>query len=323
MTHWRHLLQLIVGVVLIAGLFHFGYIDLRALTPALGSPGLVVAAVGMMFLVMLAGAERWYVLLAAQGIRLGRWRTYGIAFVSGFFNGFLPGACGGDLLRAGYLYHVERDRRPAAMLSLVMDRALGLGGAMLFAIAALIMRPAAVWPSYPHLGYVVAAGVAGLGLALAALMALARRRPRGTRSRGRFAKVWDELASALSVYARHRHVLGAGMLLSTLVCAMDAATVLLLAQAMGIHTLTPGQLAVAAIFALAANNIPLTPGGLGIGETAFANLCMTLESYPSGAPYATVFLAYRAASLLGTLPGFVLYLLQRGAYRRYTASAPS
>ncbi len=42
-----------------------------------------------------------------------------------------------------------------------------------------------------------------------------------------------------------------------------------------------------------ANSLPFTPGGLGIGEAAFANAALALEPVRSGAPYATAFLAYR------------------------------
>jgi hypothetical protein len=48
---------------------------------------------------------------------------------------------------------------------------------------------------------------------------------------------------------------------------------------------------------------PLTPGGLGVGEAAFARACDVLEAQRSGAAYATVFLAYRCLGFLAALPG--------------------
>ena len=48
---------------------------------------------------------------------------------------------------------------------------------------------------------------------------------------------------------------------------------------------------------------PLTPGGLGVGETAFTRACDVLEAQRSGTAYATVFLAYRCPGFLAALPG--------------------
>jgi uncharacterized membrane protein YbhN (UPF0104 family) len=134
--------------------------------------------------------------------------------------------------------------------------------------------------------------------------ALARRPPPSAHSwRAALCKSMRELNTALATYRRARTALATGLLLSMLVCVLDVIGLLLVMHAMGIDALPWMQQALACTLALLANNLPFTPGGLGIGETAFANAAWLLEPVHTGAPYATAFLAYRCMTILATVPG--------------------
>jgi glycosyltransferase 2 family protein len=52
--------------------------------------------------------------------------------------------------------------------------------------------------------------------------------------------------------------------------------------------------------------IPLTPGGIGIGEAVFAKVCYDLTARM--APYATIYLVFRMMMALVSLPGLWIYL---------------
>ena len=58
-----------------------------------------------------------------------------------FFANFLPGAAGGDLIRGVYGYKAAPGRRAAAMLSILMDRLIGLIAFVLLGLAAMLTRP--------------------------------------------------------------------------------------------------------------------------------------------------------------------------------------
>jgi uncharacterized membrane protein YbhN (UPF0104 family) len=82
------------------------------------------------------------------------------------------------------------------------------------------------------------------------------------------------------------------------------------------HDLAIGNLAwldylISASFAFVANMLPFTLGGLGVGEAAFDHLCTLFEPTASGAPYASIFFAFRAVSLLTLLPGVVSFIVYR------------
>jgi uncharacterized membrane protein YbhN (UPF0104 family) len=67
----------------------------------------------------------------------------------------------------------------------------------------------------------------------------------------------------------------------------------------------------AGVWAMIANSIPLTPGGLGVGEAAFAQLAHLLEQVPTQASYATAFLAMRVLNVLISVLGVLLYAMHR------------
>jgi uncharacterized protein (TIRG00374 family) len=91
--------------------------------------GLAVCAtgVGVTFL-------RWYYLVIAQGLPIGPRDVIRLGLIGFFFNTFLPGSVGGDLVKAAFLIR-EQSRRTLAIATVAADRIIGLAG--LFWLVAL------------------------------------------------------------------------------------------------------------------------------------------------------------------------------------------
>lgn len=85
------------------------------------------------------GALRWQVLLRVQNIHLPFWRVFQLFMIGVFFNVFLPGAVGGDVVKIFYLLKETRQQKAAAFLTVLMDRLLGL--LALIGITAVILGP--------------------------------------------------------------------------------------------------------------------------------------------------------------------------------------
>ena len=77
-------------------------------------------------LVNLLAALRWWFLLLVQGIHLPVLTVTMITFIGQFFNSFLLGAIGGDIIKALYVQKYAPNHKTYATLSLIMDRAIGL-----------------------------------------------------------------------------------------------------------------------------------------------------------------------------------------------------
>src|SRR5947199_9498587 len=76
--------------------------------------------------VEIAAAFRWHVLLKVQGIHLSFARLCGLFLIGMFYNQFLPGGTGGDIMKSYYLLKETPDKKAGALLAVVFDRFIGL-----------------------------------------------------------------------------------------------------------------------------------------------------------------------------------------------------
>ena len=69
---------------------------------------------------------RWQWLLRVQGIDLAWPRVFALVFIGIFFNFFIPGGTGGDMVKVFYLLKETPGKRAAALLSVLVDRVIGV-----------------------------------------------------------------------------------------------------------------------------------------------------------------------------------------------------
>lgn len=68
---------------------------------------------------------RWYLLVRAQDLPFTLRNAVRLGLVGYFFNTFLPGAVGGDLLKAAFIAR-EQERQTIAVATVMVDRGIGL-----------------------------------------------------------------------------------------------------------------------------------------------------------------------------------------------------
>jgi glycosyltransferase 2 family protein len=85
----------------------------------------VVGSVLAYLVVEIAAAVRWQILLRVQGIYLNNWRLTGLFLIGMFYNQFLPGGTGGDIIKSYFLLK-ETERKAGALLAVIFDRLIGL-----------------------------------------------------------------------------------------------------------------------------------------------------------------------------------------------------
>jgi uncharacterized protein (TIRG00374 family) len=87
--------------------------------------------------VCLLGIVRWQMILKVQGLELKFPRVCSIFFVGMFFNAFLLGSTGGDVIKAWYVAHETHHKKAEAVATVVVDRLIGL--LALFVMALVMM----------------------------------------------------------------------------------------------------------------------------------------------------------------------------------------
>jgi len=90
--------------------------------------------------VEIAAAFRWNVLLKVQKIHLSLPRLSGLFLIGMFYNQFLPGGTGGDIIKSYYLLKETPDKKAGALLAVVFDRFIGLVALVAITITLIGLR---------------------------------------------------------------------------------------------------------------------------------------------------------------------------------------
>lgn len=271
------------------------------------SVGWIVVAVLLVLVDRAINAYRWVVLLrpVAAASRLRLWPVMRIFFVSTFVGTFLPGV-GGDAVRA---YSLARLDVPgaASVVSVLMDRMLGLLSVLVMAVAGLfVARDLAINPA------VLAALAITLSLCGATALIVFSPRAAGlARSLLRLSpwprleRTGSALLDAAQAYATSHRVLFNVLAGSLAVQALRIAQAYCLGLSLGIPA-SPGAYLAFVPLILLVMLVPVTVSGLGTGQLAFVGLFSRI-GVPDAQSFALSVL-FVALGAIGNLPGLILYL---------------
>ena len=285
------------------------------------SLGWLLVSLVFMGATIFIGVVRWRLVLAVQGLRLSLGRATGISLVAHFFNSFLLGSTGGDLLKAYYVAAETNHKKAEAVTTVVVDRLLGLFAMLLFVSLMALANWDVVMSQKRFMavmlvvlgmlfvsGLVVVlsfwAGPTGARLKVKALLA---KLPKGD--------VLVRCIEACHAFGENPgflpRVLGWSMLLSLACVLQIVALGLGLGLPMGEHFRVL-LLIVPAIICISA--LPITPSGIGVRENLYVwLLSATAIGIEAKAALSLSLLAF-AGSLLWSLIGGAAYLTFRSRH---------
>ena len=277
-------------------------------------PGALSLSILLMGATILLGIARWRMVLRVQRFDLSWGRAAEISFVAHFFNSFLLGSTGGDLMKAFYAARETHHKKTEAVVTVFVDRLLGLWAMLLFAgvmmlpnltllflhtqlrsLALLILAMLAACTAV-----VVLAFWGGVSRRWSGARAWLRRLPKGE---------WLERSlDSCREFGREpffiTRTLAVSMLLNT-VCVLQ---VLVLAWGLDLK-IPPLVLFLTVPVIICISALPITPSGLGVRENLF--VFMLAESsigVPATSALSLSLLAY-AGSLFWSLVGGLVYAL--------------
>ncbi len=260
------------------------------------------------------GAWRWRRVLAEQGIAM-EWReVLRISLVAQFFNAFLLGTAGGDVVKAWYAARANPATRAPAAVTVFVDRILGTLGLLLAAI--LLALPNAIlvvsYRRYQAVLLIVggmlvaAAGLLVLGFYThvlseqGALARLLHRIPRGE-------SAVRALASCRR-FGRDPVFLFQMAVVSMLIAGGVAFAYVILARGLGLE-IDPVTLAFVSLVVVCVSALPVTPSGLGVRENLFVwLLAVPAFQLRPGLALSLSLLGY-TVNLAWSALGGVVYLL--------------
>jgi uncharacterized protein (TIRG00374 family) len=318
---------LILVLVILWYLIHSKKLDLSALQIYFNDPFLLlmnisVWVIGSVFLT----SFRWQLLLKGMNVHLPFKKILNLNCIGFFFNLIAPGAVGGDLVKAFYLFRDQQHgNRTPAMLAIFLDRIVGLYS--VFLIAALgIVGFYSHFSSNKILSTIAFGAVLGFLVMTVFFASLfLASKPVEANLLYRFLeKPYPGFSFLKKIY------LSLFMLKETPGLFFKAVFVGTLYQAiyMGLFAFVTVRMGnpfsipdFAAIFPLGflAAALPIAPGGLGVGHLAFEQLFALIGVANGANIYNCVFLGQSALNLLGVIP---YLLLKKGHKIPSTATVP-
>lgn len=289
-------------------------------TISLVSPSALFVSLIFMGATILLGVVRWRMVMRVHGLELPFGRASEISLVAQFFNSFLLGSTGGDVLKAYYAARETHHKKTEAVVTVLVDRLLGLFAMLLF--ASLMMLP-----NYPllishhrlaALAGLIVAMMLGCGVVVVLFLwgGLSRRLPRARLLLRRLPKgdLLDRALDACRHFGRDRAFLARALGISM---ALNVCCVLqIMALARGLNlTISPVALLVVVPMIVCISALPITPSGLGVRENLYV-LVLAVPDIGVGATDALSLslLAY-AGFLAWSVIGGVVYITRKGRDR--------
>jgi uncharacterized membrane protein YbhN (UPF0104 family) len=264
------LVRYAIAALVIFWLSRSGIVDWADLRHRLSALDVLAVALAVLFFDLVVTSLRLLVLLGGRDFRITLGDALRLSLVGNMFNLVLP-AGGGDVARFFYAAASAIGRRTELAAILVFDRVVGLVTLLAMPILLLPFISDVVAGSAALKALLTVAGLTSLGLivGLAVIMVPSSGIP------SPLAWIFSRLprsshialfVGAIRGYRERPSVLVRATLLSLVAHVMSGVVVAILHSAVGGFN---AQAGVISLLGFVANSLPLTPGGLGVGEAAF------------------------------------------------------
>jgi glycosyltransferase 2 family protein len=258
--------------------------------------GFLAAGFACAFLSLLLPTWRWMWLTRIQGLDLSTRDAFRITWLGYFAGLFLPGAAGGDLAKAVVACRHSPQAKTRALSTVLADRAIGVHSILFIGCVA----------SGALLSHDSSSGARGISLTLFGLLFLGTvglilaLLPSGSVLLSRVLPAgWSKaIDGSLALYRRSWRPLCFLWVFSVVCNLLSVAAFVLAALALHVDASVTTTMCVAPLIVVG-NALPLTPGGLGIGEW----IASDLMSFLGTSEGALIALLVRIQIVLLSLPG--------------------
>lgn len=275
--------------------------------------GPLALSLALMGASIFVGVIRWQIVLKVHGLDMPLARTTQISLIAHFFNSFLLGSVGGDVLKAYYVARETKHKKTEAVVTVLVDRLIGLFSMLVFACVMLL----------PNLGLITnqkLRGVMGLTIAMtggcAVVMLLffrggvSKRFPKARAYLKRLPKgeMIERSLEAFREFGRHRGFWARIIPVAILANLIVIAHFWSLTRGFDLKV-SPVALAAIVPTVTSISSLPITPSGLGVRENLYVLMLRGVGVEPSQALLLS--LIGFGTSLAWSVIGGLVYLTQK------------
>lgn len=273
--------------------------------------------IGAIGLAILLQTQRWIVLLRVQEISVSYWRALRIMLSGMFFNLFLLGSTGGDVIKIFFIMREAPEKKAGALLSVFIDRIVGVAALAVVSAVVILARWSDLMKSAP-MGVLTVAIILGgsLGFIFVAWLVdrlqLTSKLPHWLPLHAKIA----EAAAAFSQYAKAGGAVGTAFLLSLPAHLLMFSTFYFAAQAFGAGLSLIGIFCVMPVVCTV-TALPISLGGAGVREGLFITLLGALYQTPKEIAMSISISGFLMV-VFWSLVGGLVYLLYRSTSSDHT-----
>lgn len=253
------------------------------------------------FLTVVVAGIRWWWLLRVIGTDVSLWETLRFTWIGVFFNAVMLGSTGGDVIKALYIMKRCPGHRVQVLVSVGVDRILGLGSlallgafAVLFALDDFPQIALGIW------GVIIAVALMGVVAFSKRLRNLVRLKYLLDRVPARFRGKLQMVDQAIFFYRDQRTMLVGSLILGIGNHVLSVCCVVLIGTAIDVGMPTFEYFVLVPVINIA-SAVPIAPNGWGIGETMYGYLFAThgaVYLHGTAAPFLAMWTRGVALSVL-------------------------
>ena len=313
------ILKLLFSVAIIYILIQYNIININDIALLTKNYTLVLYSLIIFFTIIILASLKWWLLLISANYNIPFLMTYLLYSTGLFFNNFMPGGTGGDIIKGVYLYKfVAESQRTGALFTIIIDRIIGLHALTIIALSSyfLLIKKISFELNFALI-FVIFIAIFSMPIFFYVIMSIEK-----------FLKyiiiknfkidfiikledIFSRLVIAFDNYKDKKLYLSSCWIISVINHLLTLSCFYIVTIILEINMLDIFEVIYVGSFSLMANFIPLTPGGIGIGEGAFNYFAESLQGNDlSNIAYGSIFfLAFRVLFTLVTLTGVISYIL--------------
>ena len=286
-------------------------LDFSALAMLWNSPRILIATVTFWIVgAVTICAFRWRALVMGMNFTLSRPQSIRLNLIGLFFNTIMPGAVGGDLVKAIYVCQGQKkSAKMPVLLTIILDRIIGLAALLSISLGAILINWRAVSDHGTLQPFIAMIFLMTLALAFFAAFVLI---PTSSKTRLPFLSTIYQLIfkigflkniySALRSYKDRPQFMVKALIFAVIHQLLYMSLFVLVTNTFANTNVDLGLLATVLPLGIVTTAIPLAPGGLGIGHMAFEKLFSMIGLEDGANIFNLIFFGLVFLNLLGFIP---------------------
>lgn len=304
------LLKISLAGGLLFYLFQSGRLDPKSLSSLLTPSVLIGGALALGGVFYLA-SERWRLLLNQQGFDTDRGYAFQLTLIGNFFNFFIPGGVGGDVVKALLVASHNPIKKGRAILTVLADRILGLFTMVTLGLIAFAFEPTLLAREKSFQLIFLLLVVLFFGFMVAFWLILTTQKTPLHRLIDWLSQKLPRIGHAWSYAQSYRLTTTQILRFTALSFAAQLCSIMLFMLVA--RELTPEIPSISVFFfavpvGFMVTAIPISPAGIGIGQAAFLFLFSKAIGAETNIGVIGV-TAYQAFQMLYGIPGAIIFTL--------------